>query len=104
MPAAFLDVFVGEDADEDAEGDDGAVGDLHEGCDEGGEAESFDDDGAEVGDACGRMELVSLILFVVKGVATGMDVDVDVPPFGMLQTVPRRKNKYSLTSQKASFT
>jgi hypothetical protein len=25
---------------------------LHEGCDEGGEAEAFDDYGAEVGDAC----------------------------------------------------
>jgi hypothetical protein len=52
LPPGLLDVFVREDADEDAEGDDGAVGDLHEGCDEGGEAEAFDDYGAEVGDAC----------------------------------------------------
>jgi hypothetical protein len=56
LPTGLLDVFVREDADEDAEGDDGAVGDLHEGCDEGGEAEAFDDYGAEVGDACERVE------------------------------------------------
>ncbi len=33
LPAALLDVLVGEDADKDADGDDGAVGDLHEGGD-----------------------------------------------------------------------
>ena len=51
LTAGFLDVFIGEDADQDTEGDDCAVGDLHEGCDEGGEAEAFDDYGAEVGDS-----------------------------------------------------
>lgn len=56
MPAGFLDVFVGEDTYEDAESDDGAVGDLHEGRDKGAEAKAFDDNGAEVGDACdGRL-------------------------------------------------
>jgi hypothetical protein len=53
LPPGLLDVFVGEDADQDAERDDGAVGDLHERCDERREAEAFDDYGAEVGDACG---------------------------------------------------
>lgn len=55
-PAARLTVLRGEvvvcvDAREDEYRDEDAVGDLEEGGDEGGVAEAFDDDGAEVGDA-----------------------------------------------------
>ena len=57
MAPGFLDVLVGEDADQDAEGDDGAVGDLHYRCDEGGEAEAFDDYCAEVGDSCAARDV-----------------------------------------------
>ena len=43
------EAVVQQDAGEDGEGDEGPVGDLHQGRDQRGEAEALDDQGAEVG-------------------------------------------------------
>ena len=102
---AFVVEFVVQvDTQQDADGNQRAVGDLHEGGDEGGEAEAFDDDGAEVADAAvgdvahaaeheeevefdveeGFFDLVALSLYVSRPNATDMD-DVRPPWLTYLQ-------------------